>query len=79
MLIPRGGVAVTTYGNLEKPDLLLKRSLENHLYAIGGNSGTSSLDSCERYDPICLYLLFNFTMEKLKFSGQMDSHSKDGK
>lgn len=26
--------------------------LENALFAIGGNSGTCSLDTCEKYDPI---------------------------
>ncbi len=26
-------------------------SLQGHLYAIGGNDGSSSLSSCERYDP----------------------------
>ena len=24
---------------------------QGHLYAIGGNDGTASLESCERYDP----------------------------
>lgn len=26
--------------------------LAKHLYAVGGNDGTASLDSCERYDPL---------------------------
>ena len=38
MHIQRGGVGVTT--------------LDKYLYAVGGNDGTSSLDSCERYDPL---------------------------
>ena len=25
--------------------------LQNYLYAIGGNDGTASLETCERYDP----------------------------
>ena len=38
MHVQRGGVGVT--------------ALDRHLYAVGGNDGTSSLDSCERYDPL---------------------------
>ena len=38
MNVQRGGVGVA--------------ALEKYLYAVGGNDGTSSLDSCERYDPI---------------------------
>lgn len=26
--------------------------IQGHLYAVGGNDGTSSLDRCEKYDPI---------------------------
>jgi kelch-like protein 8 len=26
--------------------------LQNYLYAVGGNDGATSLDSCERYDPL---------------------------
>lgn len=29
----------------------LRGSFTGHMYAVGGNDGTSSLDSCERYDP----------------------------
>ena len=37
MNVQRGGVGVA--------------ALAKYLYAVGGNDGTSSLDSCERYDP----------------------------
>lgn len=55
MNVPRGGVAVTTYGIKIQENNFSIYCSENHLYAVGGNSGTSSLNSCERYDPICQY------------------------
>jgi len=30
---------------------MLNLCAQNYLYAIGGNNGTASLDTCERYDP----------------------------
>lgn len=62
MNVERGGVAVATYGKfnfkakkkwIQFPTVFpIIYLLGGYLFAVGGNNGTSSLDSCERYDPL---------------------------
>jgi kelch-like protein 8 len=55
MNYPRGGVAIATSKvGIAKiiPNVIVMVSvLQGFLYAIGGNDGATSLDSCERFDP----------------------------